>query len=111
MLWIAPAEFFADFGVRVLPKACEVPRFLNRAKVRRQNIVTNFKVAVGNFMLAAELHKVFDACRNLDENSVCTLHDFAAALFVGGSDRQVAIAGTFAVGQYVMVGERLLQPS
>ena len=110
MLWIAPAEFFTDFGVGVLPEACEIPCFLNRAEVRRENVVTHFELAVCDFVLAAELHKVFDACRYLDENAVCTLYNLAAALFIGGGDFLIAVTGSLAVGQYVMIGECFLQP-
>ena len=97
VLWIAPAEFLADLGVGVLPEACEVPCLLYRAEVRCENVVTHFELAVGDFMLAAELHEVFYACRNLNENAVCTLYNLAAALFIGCGDRLVTIAGSLAV--------------
>ena len=61
-------------------------------------------------MLAAKLHEIFDACGNFDENAVSTLHNFAAALFIGCCNGLVTVAGSLAVRENVMVGERLLQP-
>ena len=58
-------------------------------------------------MLTAELHQVFDACRDFDENAFDAMHGFS---IVADGDFLVAVAGALAVREHVMVGECLAEP-
>ena len=58
-------------------------------------------------MFAAQLHEVFDAGRNLDEDALDTLYGLPAVV---ACDFLVAVAGALAVREHVMVGEGLAEP-
>ena len=58
-------------------------------------------------MFAAELHQIFDAGRDFDENAFDALYGFSV---VTNGDFLVAVAGAFTVREHVMVGECLAEP-
>ena len=78
MLGVAPAQFLAHLGVGVLPEPGQVPRLLDGAEVRCEDIVADFQFVVCNPVLAAQLHKVLNAGGYLDQHAFCTFYRLPA---------------------------------